>query len=388
MGITDSFCGSTSALVTWMRGPFCKKWDEEQAQKQPPAPAPAPTPTPTPSPSPSPSPSPAPAPAPVPSSAPRAPASTVTAPQPMNAPAPQVGTQPLDAPFPDASSLPSLPPGTGNPFPTDNTTSAQSAGQSAQTGSMTAVYAGIGVAAVVAVALMAFLFIRVSRNRRHQRERSLAALGSRDGASTEALPSPPKLTEMRTASLYSTEIDVEAGMHPMVEPIQMNAAPPMPVPVMEMQQTPAHNDFLFDASHDMRAAGLGESSTVPYNNAAGSMNDPTLLQYTMPAVMVTHEHTSVSSVDVPDDAFGEHIYGDASALMAPRAFTNNEVHAADISTSSTAAAVVGDYDDNTYELLPDNLPMGTYGSDAAYLDASEEFPELTPVSSGQAQPKV
>ncbi|RKP09297.1 hypothetical protein THASP1DRAFT_28901 [Thamnocephalis sphaerospora] len=404
MGITDSFCGSTSAFVRWMRGPFCKKWDEEQAAKQP-TPAPAPS---TPAPS-----SPAPAPTPAPVSAPLPPANSNPSSQPDNAPVttppavqsehdlspkddasflqtptlPDTNDQP--SPFPDTTTLPSRTPGTNNPFPENRVSGAKAAEQSA---SDVPIYAGIGVAVVIAIALLAFLFVRVVRNRRRQQqERSLALLAGQTDVPTD-LP-PPKLLEAQSVPMYAAEPDIEAGLRPAGEPVRMNTTLPMPVPVTEMQQAPAHNDFLFDASNDMRAAGLGESSTVPYANVAAGVSSHSLPGYAVPDVALAHDHNPIASGNVPDEAFGEHIYGDMSTLAIPQTFSTNEVRAADISTSSTTGAVVGGYCNeslrgDTMYMQPENTPMGTYGSDAVYLDATEEFPEVPPMSPKQAQQKV
>jgi hypothetical protein len=376
MGLLDLYCGSNTHLIPSVRNAICKKWDEEHRQ--------------TPEPEPAPTTAPAPAPAPSSTAAPSKPTSTTTktttaatttattsakgSVTPAVAAAPTKSSKSQDEQAAElleairrAEENGELGNGNNNDVsysPTSgiSVSEGQTIGDGADTGSMAGVYAGIAVAAVVAVALVAFMFIHIARRRRLEQERALADLGNRDGMDVASVKTPVSLS--RSGSLYTPSESasrLEAGRRTPLEMANTRVPPPvlvpMPVPVHESTSPSppvisGPNDFLFDASQDMCAAGLGETSNpAPYGSPALGATDPIMNHYVdanMSAVMPSHDRTSIATLHVPDDVFGEPIYGDTTTA------TNNVVHAADLSTATH--------------------------NGAAYVHATEEYPELKPAS--------
>jgi hypothetical protein len=313
-----------------------------------------------------------------------------------------------------------------NPFPTDNnnntSASAQNAGQIGQTGSMTAVYIGVGVAAAIVVALFVFLGIRVARNRRRRQEEAVAAYAIRNGAQRD-MP-PPNLVPSPSNVAYMREADIETRAS--LPPSPAAPAPPASPAMMPLYETrnvvpaPLNNDpFIFDATANMAAAGLdhlnnngpapmpqqsdtyspfvNDSVSVTYTNPNYGQHD-TVVSPGMGVAIATstgvaldannHDH-DYHLAEVPDDVFGEHIYGDAS-MMTNVPITNNVVHSADLATASSTGindagycldSLRADSYMNQHAINGDNqLNVGTYGSDAVYLDATEEFPHVPAIS--------
>ncbi|KAI8052516.1 hypothetical protein BDF22DRAFT_688836, partial [Syncephalis plumigaleata] len=431
--LEDKYCGATFHLIKFIRDGICKKWDTEHGKLPAPAPEPAPAPSPPPSTSPFPPssqqpPKPAPAPAPVPASndnsrqEPAPSPSTEsgnTASTDKNANSMKANTALPDGLSPSPSSPSSS--SSGMPFP-----SSGNANQSGQTGSMTAVYIGVGVAAAIVVALFIFLGIRVARNRRRRQEEAMAAYAIHNGAQRD-MP-PPNLVPSPPSVAYMREADIEAGNVAPASPT--GSAPPAMMPIYETRNVapaPLNDPFIFDATANMAAAGLDQFNNNNNNHSNGNgpapvpqpsnaynsyANDPILASYTNPnygqndaivspgagVAIATSTGVAVDDyhpVEVPDDVFGEHIYGDTT-------MTNNVVHSADLSpTSPTTLNDAGYCLDSLradsymnqphlqHAIHEDNqLNVGTYGSDAVYLDATEEFPHVPAISPDDARLKT
>ncbi|KAI9593759.1 hypothetical protein BDF19DRAFT_415042 [Syncephalis fuscata] len=407
--LEDKYCGANFHLVKFIRNGICKSWDKEHGKTEAPpntgsdtpsTPASPSTPsspsspfppsqqpsTPMPGPSSSPPPQsndhnqPAPAPETNNNNA-----DTNTSPRSSNDDTKSTNTLPDASANPSTSSqpFPSASTNTGNPFPNDTSNvSAQSAEQNAQTGSMTAVYIGIGIAAVMLWHYLSLWFGATQR-----------------------------------ASIYMREADMEAGATSM--------------PIHETHNTaPAQlsDPFIFDASANMTAAGLDKlhgGAPLPRHDAAMPTavyspfaEDPLLASYTNPhygqsetvspgAGVAITTTTGVATHDsnhqdhyghefhnngMSDDIFGEHIYGDVHPADLTKSGVVNVSDAGycleSLRADSYMHAGTALHAADNHHHHQSQLNIGTYGSDAAYLDATEEFPHVPAVSADDLRLKT
>ncbi|RKP26672.1 hypothetical protein SYNPS1DRAFT_27653 [Syncephalis pseudoplumigaleata] len=427
--LEDKYCGATFHLIKFIRDGICKKWDAEHGKKpapstpdtaDPPAPSTPPPSSSEPSTSPFPPsteparPAPSPAPSPSPRSPPpassdrqaSAPSSDAADPAASNSDLLKSNAPPPDTSSPASKDLPFPSSGSagGNPFPADDSNvNALSAGQTGQIGSMTGVYIGVGVAAAIVVALFVFLGIRVARNRRKRQEEAMAAYAlPGSGGGQRDMPPPNLVSSPPPSVAYMREADMEAGASPVAA-----AAAPMPVyETRNVAPAPSADPYIFDATANMVAAGLDQlngAAPVPQQNPHGPYaNDPVLAAYTntgygqsnaMPrGADVAAATTTGMAAEVPDDVFGEHIYGDTS-VMPDAATATNVVHSADLAQSPAGVTDAGycleslraDSYMNQGVHGESQLNVGTYGSDAVYLDATEEFPNVPAISADDAR---